>query len=336
MRRNLKIGILITLVLVVSIVYRKWNQDACAQRITYANSDQKIDLDALFLPAREIELHQIWEEWDQFDPGSDSFKVVLNLSIHTGRATDIIAHSKDGDIHFGAVIHPRTPPANGKSPVLMWVEGLDQFNPQVDILKDYVITALSKSLPDHLLVIPSFRGQSLWVGRQRFCSDGFFGDAFDGATDDALRFLALVLDQYNTDEENVSIYGISRGGTVALLAGARNPIFRNIIAQAGPTNFLDRAVYEKFGIQYKYQFLSQDTAIIKIRPKIIKSSPLYFCQNIAGNVLLIHGKNDKTVDISNAQTIINQLSSRENFTSVITESGHQSNHVEDVRTFISD
>lgn len=335
MQRNFKTVLFIALALLAIIIYRRFNQDPCEQRISYANINRDIDLDSLFLPARELELDKIWEEWDRFDSGSDSFRVILNLSIHNGRATDIIEHTVEGKKHYGAVIKPRTPAEEGKIPMLMWVEGLDQFNPQVDILRDHVITNLLKSMPDHLLVIPSFRGQSLRIGKHTFCSDGFFGDAFDGATDDALRFLHLVNRQYAIDEEDISIYGISRGGTVALLAGARDPIFRNIIAQAGPTDFLDRAVYEKFGIQYKYQFLSQDSAIIKIRPKIIKSSPRYFCQNIAGNILLIHGQNDKTVDISNAQKVINQLSTRDNFTSLITESGHQSNHMQNVKEFIS-
>lgn len=319
----------------VIILYKRWNQDPCAQRITYTHIDHELNLDSLFLPVQMPELDKIWEEWDQFDSSSDSAKVVLNLSIQNGRATDIIEHTTEGNKHFGAVIHPRTPPEEDKIPTLLWVEGLDQLNPHVDILKDYVITALLKSLPDHLLVIPSFRGQSLRVGRQTYCSDGFFGDAFDGATDDALRFLHLVRAKYAIDEENISIYGISRGGTVALLAGARDSIFKNIIAQAGPTDFLDRAVYDKFGIQYKYQFLSRDTTVRGIRPKIIKSSPLYFCQYIPGNILLIHGRNDKTVDLSNAQKIINKLSSKDNFKQLITESGHLSNHIDDVKDFIS-
>ncbi len=336
MYRKLKIVLFTALVLTAILAYRKWHQDPCEERITYSSIDQEIDLDSLFLPAQKPELDKIWNEWDQFDTGSDSFQIVLNLSIHNGRATDIIGHYKEGTKHYGAVIHPRTPPAEGKIPVLMWVEGLDQFNPHVDILKDYIISALSKSLPDHLLVIPSFRGQSLRVGKHAFCSDGFFGDAFDGATDDALRFLQLVREQYAIDEENISIYGISRGGTVALLAGARESSFKNIITQAGPTDFLDRAVYNKFGMQYKYQFLSRDTAVNQIRTKIIKSSPLHFCQYIDANILLIHGRNDKTVDISNAQDIINKLSSKDNFTSVITESGHQANHISDLVDFISE
>ena len=165
----------------------------------------------------------------------------------------------------------------------------------------------------------------------------FFGDAFDGATDDTLRLLDYV--KYNfkgIDKKRIAVYGESRGGTVALLMGIRNSSINGVISAAGPTNFFSEEVYNRYGLQYKYQFLSEKKSLAKLREKIIKSSPIYFIENYQNNLLLIHGKNDKTVPISNTRKLIKKLNKKVNLDTLITNGGHTNNQLNKVIIWLND
>ena len=179
-------------------------------------------------------------------------------------------------------------------------------------------------LDQHFIIVPSYRGQALVIGGKRYCSDGFFGDAFDGATDDALRLLYLAQDNFtNIDTNKITIYGVSRGGTVALLAGIRNPEIDFVIAQSGPTDFLSSAVMNRYGFQYRYQFLSHKQSMDDIRAKILRSSPVHFIDSLQSRLLLIHGIRDKVVPISNADQIAARLANSSKTTYLKREAGHQ-------------
>ena len=182
-------------------------------------------------------------------------------------------------------------------------------------------------------MLPSFRGQSLVVGNDSFCSDGFFGDAFDGATDDALRLIHLALQWFpNIDLNRLMVYGVSRGGTVALLAGIRNPEIDFVITQSGPVDFHGRKVSRRYNFQFKYQFLSKVQPIEEIRAKMIESSPILFIDSLKAQLLVLHGKNDNIVPIENALRLIKKFPDSSRLTTKITFEGHrmfQFNYVAD-------
>ena len=86
-----------------------------------------------------------------------------------------------------------------------------------------------------IVVIPSFRGQQLIIGYNKYQSDGNVSDAFDGATTDALAFLNVTLKTFSqADESRIAIYGGSRGGTVALLASSRDKRIKRTIVCCDP------------------------------------------------------------------------------------------------------
>ena len=191
--------------------------------------------------------------------------------------------------------------------VLLFAPGLNQLSPAVDINKHSTIPSLSRKLSSYIIVVPSYRGQSLIVDDRSYCSDGFFGDAFDGATDDALRLLEVALETVEgADSTQVAVYGISRGGTVSLLAASRDKRIKAAISQAGPVDFLRRDVFDRYNLQYRYQFLNGKATFEERRKHILRSSPLHFISGFEGSLLILHGTNDKTVPLWNAEEIPQQ------------------------------
>ncbi|KAA3628465.1 MAG: hypothetical protein DWQ02_19310 [Bacteroidetes bacterium] len=299
-------------------------QNECESRVSYqaVNINDHLDLDSLFIPPDSLELSRVWEAWKSADLISDSFFVKLEIPFYEGKKMQVIEHYSGGDKHYGAVVIPADYDKTKKYPLVVWANGLDQRNPEVDAL-GWVVRTLNKGLEDHFLLIPSFRGQSLKTNNGRYCSDGFFGDAFDGATEDALRLLELVKGNFEgVDSGRITVCGMSRGGTVALLMAARDTTIKAAVSIAGPTFFLSKEVYNRYRPQYKYQFLSKAIPFEEIREKIIKCSPMYFVDAYPNDLLLIHGKNDEVVPLDNAEKIIDLLEGKENFESLITDDGH--------------
>lgn len=267
-------------------------------------------------------IESIYAYWDNFRVESDSFKVVFHDQRFANRDLNIVQHFTDGRSHFGAIIFPTNYQPGEQYPLLLWANGLNQADPSVNVA-DQLITGLAKALSNHFILIPSFRGQALVYRQERYCSDGFFGDAFDGATDDALRLLALArtaYDEINTNQ--ISVIGVSRGGTVALLMAARDPSIARTVAIASPTDFYRQQVYHRYGTQYKYQFLSRTTDIVEMRQKMLKSSPCYFVSHSDNPLLLIHGNNDRVVPLENATQVIELMEGKSNFQSIIHDGGH--------------
>lgn len=311
-------------IVVFLVIYFRSTICDCKARISYEDTDlnEGIDLDELYKSTDSIELSGIKESWQASDLSADSFYVAWESFANGGRKLLIVEHFTKGAKHFGAIIFPSGYDERKPYPLLVWANGLDQNDPSV-YLEHNVVQRLRNELPDYFIIVPSYRGQALVHHKKRYCSDGFFGDAFDGATEDALRLLALAKREYKgIDENRIVACGVSRGGTVALLIGIRDTSINNVISIAGPTDFFSKTVYHRFGFQYKYQFLSQTRSMDEIRAKMLKSSPVYFIEDYPNSVLIVHGKNDRTVALSNATKVIDKLDYRANFSSIITEGGH--------------
>lgn len=317
--------IIVSAIFIFLIFHYRSNICECKKRISYAgeNLNEGIDLKVLYSPMDTLEFNEVLSSWKIFNSQSDRFHIISNSIYAPNREVQIIEHFSKEQKHYGAVILPTQYDSLKNYPMLVWANGLDQSNPSVQLNNTTIRTLVSK-FSNYIIVIPSYRGQALVYERKRYCSDGFFGDAFDGATDDALRLLALVIDEIEgADENRISVCGVSRGGTVALLMGIRNQAIRNVVSIAGPTDFFSNEFYYRYGKQYKYQFLSTNTSVKDIRAKMLKSSPIHFIDDYQNPLLLIHGKHDRTVHISHASKVIHKLEGQENFTAILHNEGHQ-------------
>ena len=297
----------------------------CVKRISYDNNDinDGINLDSLFRPADSLELNVVLEEWRKFNPKSESFKVIKQYTYVNKRELTLVEHFAEGQKHYGVILTPSEFDSTQKYPLLLYATGLNQATPIYNLDHSYIKRLLPK-FKNYFIVIPSFRGQAFQIGNEKYCSDGFFGDAFDGATDDALRLLFLAKKQFvkNIDTGRMVSYGVSRGGTIALLAGIRSPELNGVISTTGPTDFSSREVYNRYGFQFKYQYLSEIQTMVELRKKMLRSSPIHFIENISQPIFLLYGKNDRVVPLSNAEGILKKLEGKKDLEYFFAEAGH--------------
>ncbi|MEM6764565.1 MAG: prolyl oligopeptidase family serine peptidase [Bacteroidota bacterium] len=281
--------------------------ESCAERITYDEiswEDTKF-MDSLLCSVDSTEIISISRYWEDFTYTSDSMYYLYSFFNSENREVRIAVQTYEGDKHYGAIILPLGYKDQFDYPVLVFAPGLNQYQPRVDLRKHPTIRKLTKKFPLYILVIPSYRGQELGSGDIGFCSDGFFGDAFDGATDDALRLLDGTLKNIQgADATRVGIYGISRGGTVALLAASRDKRIKAAISQAGPVDFVRKEVANRYRFQYYYQFLNGEATLTERRNHILRSSPIHFIHDYQGKLLILHGIQDKTVPLWNAEELL--------------------------------
>lgn len=327
----LKGSLLLIITTAIILLWSSRETCDCRKRISYANinANPGIDLDSLYRPVDSVELSQIRTEWQQFDFRSDSSSIHQRLSYSSARSLLIVSHDKAGQRHFGAVYLPENYDSTQTYPLLLWANGLNQSDPTVQVVNNPAIKDLLFGLKNYFILIPAYRGQALETLYTRYCSDGFFGDAFDGATDDALRLLHWAKQNYPAvDTQRLALFGVSRGGTVGLLAAARYPALNCVVAQSGPTNFLSKTVARRYGKQYRYQFLSTQAPIFTLRKKIIKSSPLHFIQYYPGDLLLIYAEKDGIVPISNGESVKEKLHHKSNVEYVILKGGHSATYTQ--------
>ena len=301
----------------------------CKERISYDTIDinKELDLNSLFQSADSLELAAIKADWQDFLAASDSFSIIKEMDYAIDRKLVIVAQYAEGRKHYGAIIFPYQYDDRQKYPLLLWANGLNQQDP-TSYMEDGFRKHLYADLNNYFILIPAYRGQALSAYGKRYCADGFFGDAFDGATDDALRLLDLAKTEFKgVDKRRIAVWGVSRGGTVALLMGARDTTINTIISQSGPVNFFAKAVYQRYNFQYKYQFFSKKEPIARIRAKILKSSPIYFIKNYPNRLMIAHGRNDQLVPIANANQLIKKMSNNQQVTTLIDDSGHRFNQM---------
>ena len=267
---------------------------------------------------------------------ADSFKLEATFTYPVHREAKIISLFSKGKKHYGAIIFPKDYNEQEEYPMLVWAEGLNQNNPSVN-LNTKTIKRITSLAENYFILVPSFRGQALVSNQERYCSDGFFGDAYDGAATDALGLLSFAKNEITgVDSERISIIGVSRGGTVALLVGARDKSIKSVVSISGPTDFFSKKSYYRYGKQYKYQFLSRTKSIEEIRKKMIVSSPIYFMEDFPNPILLIHGKNDRVVNVSHATEMIEKMKGKENFYSELNENGNEFHDWNRVMKWIKD
>lgn len=297
----------------------------CVGRISYDNNDvnDSVNLDSLFSPADSSELQMVRNEWQKFDASSDSFNILQQYKYVNNRTLSLVEHFAEGRKHFGVILTPSGFDASKKYPLILYATGLNQATPIYDLDKSYIKGLLPK-FSEYFIIIPSFRGQAFQIGNHKYCSDGFFGDAFDGATDDALRLLFLAQEQYkdNIEKDRMVSYGVSRGGTVALLSCIRNKDLNGAISTTGPTDFFSKEVYHRYGFQFKYQYLSEVKPMKDLRKKMLRSSPVHFIDQIEQPIFLLYGKKDQVVPLSNAQRILEKLEGKKNLDYLFVEAGH--------------
>lgn len=225
------------------------------------------------------DIADVQRAWASRDLSAQNVQVVAQQKALNYTVT-VYAHRLEERTHYGAVVVP-TDGSRASYPVVLTLDGLNQENPSMTLENN-----LSYYNAQYVMVVPVFRGRTLRFNGQSFFANGDFCDAWDGATDDAIAFLNLV--QAHTPEANmqqVLASGYSRGATVALLMAQRDKRVKRVVAGAGPVDFYRQEVANRYGDQYRCQFISGKTPA-QSRQRMLASSPLFF--NLLPTVEAVH------------------------------------------------
>lgn len=265
-----------------------------------SNDDRK----ALFAEPTASELENIFSDWQSRDLTPTDYSVVQQADVLQGNFTLKIVSFKVNNIkEYGALLIPNT---INKVPVQVYVGGFG-----IDVTTNGINLAINNADTGdaHILAIPALRGQSLEIALNGTVytsplSEGNHCGAFDGATDDVIAFLNLIQQtEEHADVNRTGIRGGSRGGTVALLAGARDTRVKRVIDVVGPTDLFGLTSQSENDATYQCQFLNSykngQISLQEARKKMLASSPIYFAEHLPLTQLHM-GLQDKNVPIKQA------------------------------------
>ncbi|WP_422083367.1 alpha/beta hydrolase family protein [Ulvibacterium sp.] len=282
------------------------DKDTLLQKIISDPSQQEID-DTLF-------------KLKQRDLSPKNVLIHDSIVLANTNTLYVLSHIVEDNTHYGAVIVPKRKD-DLKLPIIIFATGGDGIHTEFDISTDFNHRAvqfpsfLGENLDEEfMVVIPSFRGQQLSIGNKKYLSEGSVGDAFDGATTDALGFLNVVLGNFDqADKDRIGILGGSRGGTVALLASVRDKRIKRAVVIAAPSDM--KALYGLYPNQFKLLFfkdlLSGNISEKEARQRFIASSPIHFAKELP-LVQLHHDVNDPFVPIDFAKNLVLKMMERKN------------------------
>ncbi len=297
------------------------------------------DINDLFKHPTQNEIENVKNDWKNRDLNSKKYQVVIEKQIELNEnkyKVRIMSHEVHGKKHFGAVLIPKGAKLQS-SPIVLELHGVDSRYSPFNITKAKMLKILGDNSSKTIIAIPSFRGNSLILGDLKYTSDGSPKDAWNGAADDAIAFLNVVLDEVpEADSTRISAFGKSRGGTVALLIGARDKRIGSVINWAGPSGWFSNmgtfgwslkeqvqwALWERWSpgrgwgsaSQFIDWFLSESiesgkSDLADVRHLILSSSPIYFLHSLSA-VQMHYGIEDGSVPIINAEVLQNALVSQ--------------------------
>ena len=301
--------------------------------------DLPFDLDSLFAAPTAHEIEAVRDDWERRHLGLTNVQRVAEHAISLqGRrfVARILSHSVHGDLHYGAVLIPDGATA-GCCPVVVELHGVDADYSPFDIERARIPSILRHDLSRVIVALPAFRGNTLVVTDHSYESQGTPTGAWDGAADDAIAFLNVVLDEVpEADSSKVCAYGKSRGGTVALLVGERDTRIDCVVNWAGPAEWfrhmgtfgwtlreqVEWALWERWepgrgwgsSDQFIDWFLRQSIpngvpGLKETRHAILASSPLYFLDTLPA-AEMHYGTEDRSVPAANAEALRRALAAQ--------------------------
>ena len=282
-------------------------------------------------PAEIAEVEGVWAQRDLSPKDVAEIETGrINLGF-AGATVRIIAHRVHGFKHYGAIIVPDG--ITAKAPVILDLKGVSwDFFPLVPgSIKSPKILGTDQN--KFIYVVPSFRGEILKFNDKDYISEGDRTDSWDGATDDALALLyAALAITPQADAERIAAFGKSRGGSVALLAGIREPKIKRVLDWVGPVDWfelmategwtqkeiaadalLEKAAPNEDGGQFIERFMlkavSGKWGLSQTRFKLIADSPIYFVKNLP-RTEAHYGIEDEMVPIVNGRSLADEMKRR--------------------------
>lgn len=280
-------------------------------------------------PAEIDDVRSVWKR--QVAPAADAQLVEHGSLVREGAGFEVSVyrHVVDANEHYTAVFAPRGAPA-GTLPILVETRGV-RFDYPVRRIADgpFVMSVLGDLLDDFIIVEPCLRGHELQAIATTHRAEGDRRDSWVGAARDVAASVSVAIAHTPAaDGERVVSFGVSRGGGVALLHGARDRRVKAVVAMSAPTDWLRHmsspgedwgARIQRAAASYAeptndravqfYEWFLQDRehlADSDVRRRLIGSSPLYFA-DLLPPVLVHHGSRDSSVPAVNAAALNDRL-----------------------------
>ena len=285
--------------------------------------DLEAELDTLFMAATDAEVAAVRADWAARDISAAGARVELAepLDLVGSVATlRIVSHTVGGVRHYGAIIEPDSA-AEQSLPILAYLHGGDGGVSISDI--QIAAIALGELRDSFVYVIPSFRSEPLEYGDSTWVSEGN-SSHWDYDVDDLLALLNVAIETTPAARpDSINLFGGSRGGGVALLAGVRDERIARIVTFFGPTDFFDEWVREIVreaalrmprrltGVAHLdsvvvQPYIRRDLTRAETRLELVRRSSVLFAADLP-SVQLHHGTIDATVDFSQALAMIEAM-----------------------------
>jgi dipeptidyl aminopeptidase/acylaminoacyl peptidase len=284
-----------------------------------------VNLDELFAAPAAAEVDATLADWASRDVSARDVAMVDSGVVSVGSSTPmsvrIVSHTVDGLTHFGAIAVPAGA-APGSLPLLLVAHpgdgGID-----LDQWLQLLAYGLGGVLSDYVLVIPSFRSESLVFQGTQHRSAGP-ASPWDGDVDDALALLNVAIATTpQADTSRVGALGLSRGATVVLLAAIRDPRIAAVVEFFGPTDFLgpfvrgivkdallghsvDLPGVAPLNAQFIQPLARGELTIAQVRAQLVRRSPVYFVDHLPA-VEVHHGTADSIVPVAEAERLVQAM-----------------------------
>lgn len=191
-------------------------------------------LAAVFQPPSAGEAADVRACWEEEAVAAEAVARVDSLALGRRGQLVVVGHDYDGWRHYGLV----RVPAGGVTPGMPLVVLLHGGSGGVG---GGFANGLPPEIRDRVLVAaPAFRGEPARLRDRAYVDERAFGpdDAiWEADVRDALAFVEAVRALYPQADPRPAFVGVSRGGTVALLAAARTEDARGVFVASAPTDF---------------------------------------------------------------------------------------------------
>lgn len=290
---------------------------------TAVSLDLEAELDTLFMPATDAEIGTVRADWAARDVSVVGARVELEGPLDlvgTPTVLRIVSHTVGGSRHYGAIIVPDG--AEERSlPILAYLHGGENGVSIGDII--IAAIALGDLRDRFVYVIPSFRSEPLEYGDSTWVSEGP-SSHWNYDVDDVLALLNLAIETIpEARPDSINMFGGSRGGGVALLAGVRDERIARIVTFFGPTYFFDdwvREIVREAALRMPRRltgvahldstvvqpYIRGDLTRSETRLELVRRSSALWAADLP-SVQLHHGTIDATVSVSQARALIERM-----------------------------
>jgi len=203
-----------------------------------------------------------------------------------------IRYLSDGLEVVGFIIRPKE---KGNYPVIIFNRGGNREYGKVN--KQHLVWLSSFASKGYVVIASQYRGVDGGEGKEEF-----------GGKDinDVLNLMSLVENLDYTNPKNIGMLGASRGGMMTYLAIKNNIDINAAVVISGLSNLIQNYKEREQGMKNVYKELIGGPPS-EYEQQYKKRSAYYWPEKIDVPVLIMHGKKDRRVNISQAKNLSEKL-----------------------------